>query len=183
MKPLIPLRPENFVSPLNQDEQTALTWLVISSCPQKEAFLTFVRPDMIASKAKSAVDNYIKQFFARKDVREYIDAYQKTLDEILHPKPAKQKGTESMDERKARAKTKLIEFAMSLADNIEMADDPEFVLKIADKCNLLDSDEEVVEAPRRYLPVSCGECAYRKFVEENCEEVEDETNLTEDKDE
>ena len=171
MKPLIPLRPENFVSPLNQDEQSALTWLVISSCPQRDAFLTFVRPDMIASKAKSAVDSYIKQFFARKDVREYIDAYQNTLNEFLHPSPSKQKPTESMDERKARAKTKATEFAMSLAENIEQADDPEYVLKLMDKVGLLDGDEKVEEQPRRYLPTSCGSCAYRMFCEENTEDM------------
>lgn len=176
-KSLIPLRPEGFFSTLTQPEQSALTWFVISGCSRKDAFVTFARPDMLGSKAKAAIDEYVKQFFARKEVKEYIDAYQKVLDGALHPKmtPVKQSG--SMEERKAKAKTKLVEFAMTLADNIEQADDPEFVLKVADKAGLLDGDEEVEEQPRRYLPVTCSSCEYRKFVEENCEVVDDGTNI------
>lgn len=177
MKSLIPLRPENFVSPLQQSEQTALSWYVISGCSKKDAFIAFVRPDMFESKAKAAVDDYIKQFFARKDVKEYIEAYQQTLNKFLHPAPVKEKQTISIEERKAKAKTKLIEFAMTLTDNIEQAEDPEFVLKMADKAGILDGDDEVEEQPRRYLPVSCDGCAYRKFVEENCERVEDGTEF------
>lgn len=173
-KPLIPLRPDNVFTQLSQPEQTALTWYVLSGCTKKEAFFAFCRPDMMASKAKAAVEDYVKQFFARKEVKEYIEAYQETLDAVLHPVDKVEKPVGSIEERKAKAKLRLVEFAMSLADNIEQAEDPEFVLKMADKCNLLDGDEEVEEQPRRYLPVTCSECAYRKFVEENCEEVPDE---------
>lgn len=168
-KAIIPIRPENFRSPLTQDEQNALSWYVLSGCARKDALLIFARPDMVASKAKAAVDDYVKQFYARKEVKEYIDAYQKAIDGLFHPAPVKVEQTESLEERKARAKTKLVEFAMSLADNIEQAEDPEFVLKMADKCNLLDGDEEVEESPRRYLPTSCNSCSYRAFVEENAE--------------
>lgn len=167
------MRPYGFASSLLQTEQTALTWLVLSGCSKKDAFLVFCRPDMLGSKAKAAIDDYIRQFFARKEVKEYIEAYEKTLKEFLHPAPVKTEPTASLEERKAKAKTKLVEFAMSLADNIEQAEDPEFVLKMADKAGLLDGDEQVEEQPRRYLPVTCGECAYRQFVEENCEEVPD----------
>lgn len=169
---IIPLRPENFTSPLLQTEQAALTWYVISGCSRKDAFLLFARPDMLDSRAKAAIDDYIKQFYARKEVKEYIEAYQKTLDTFLHPAPVKTKPSESLEERKAKAKVRLVEFAMTLADNIERAEDPEFVLKMADKAGLLGTNEQE-EVPRRYLPVTCNECAYRKFVEENCEEVPD----------
>lgn len=168
-KPIIPLRPNGFVSSLTQEEQAALTWLTISGCSRKDAFLTFCRPDMLEMKAKAALDEYVKQFYARKEVKDYLDAYQKTLDEFLHPAAKKTEPVGSLEERKAKAKTKLVEFAMSLADNIEQAEDPEFVLKMADKCNLLDGDEEVEESPRRYLPTSCNSCSYRAFVEENAE--------------
>ena len=66
---------------------------------------------------------------------------------------------------------------MSLADNIEQASDPEFVLKVADKAGLLDGDEEVEIKPQRFLAVRCEECEYRKFVEENCEEIPDGTEI------
>lgn len=173
-KPLIPLRPDNVSTPLSQPEQAALTWYVLSGCTKKEAFITFARPDMLDSKAKAAVEDYVKQFYARKEVKEYIEAYQATLDAFLHPSAKKtEQPVGSLEERKAKAKTKLVEFAMSLADNIEQAEDPEFVLKMADKAGLLDGDEQVEEQPRRYLPTSClGECRYRAFCE-NPDNVED----------
>lgn len=165
----IPLRPKNFISKLTQSEQSALTWYVLSGCSRKDAYVTFARPDFLNSKTKAALDDYIKQFFASKDVREYLEAYESTLTEFLHPAPIKAEPSVSIEERKSKAKTKLIEFAMSLANNIEQADDPEFVLKVADKAGLLDIEEDVEELPRRYLPVTCNECEYKKFIEENCE--------------
>ena len=55
------------------------------------------------------------------------------------------------------AMTRATEFAMSLAENIDQADDPEYVLKLMDKVGLLDGDEQVEEQPRRYLPVTCSD--------------------------
>ncbi len=177
-KSIIPLRPEGFSSSLKQAQQSALTWYVLSGCSRNEAFITFARPDMADKMSKAAVDDYAKQFFATKEAKDYIEAYRKTLDDFLHPaaKPTSTH-TASLEERKAKAKTKAMEFAMSLAENIEQAEDPETVLKLMDKVGLLDGDEEVEEQPRRYLPVSCSGCEYRKFVEENCERVEDGTEL------
>lgn len=168
-KSLIPLRPEGFSSSLKQSDQAALTWYVLSGCSKRDAFVTFARPDMMDKMTKAAVEDYARQFFSTKEAKDYIEAYKKTLDEFLHPKAESKVETLSLEERKAKAKTRLVEFAMSLADNIEQADDPEFVLKMADKCNLLDGDEQVEEAPRRYLPSSCSSCSYRAFVEENAE--------------
>ena len=155
-KTIIPMRPENLRSQLNQSEQTALTWFVLSGCTRDEAFLTFARPDMAGSAAKSVVKETIKQFFARAEVKEYISAYTETLNNLVNPKKPKKSDQEavSLEERKAIARTKAMEFAMDLANHIK-----------------------VEEQPRRYLPVTCSECAYRKFVEENCEEVPDGTEL------
>ena len=174
---LIPLRPQGFVSSLKQGEQTCLTWFVLSGCSRREAYLAFARPDFLLSGTKPVVEASMKEFFASKDARDYLEAYQKTLDEFLHPNQVKSEPKGTMEERKAKAKTKLVEFAMSLADNIEQASDPEFVLKVADKAGLLEGDEEVEEQPRRYIPVTCSGCAYRKFVEENCEEIPDGTEI------
>lgn len=177
-KPIIPLRPDGFLSSLSQPQQAALTWFVLSGCSKSNAFVIFARPDMADKMTKAAVDDYARQFFATKEAKDYLDAYRKTLDEFLHPaeKPNPVR-KESLEERKANAKTKAMEFAMSLAENIAQAEDPETVLKLMDKVGLLGGDEEVEEQPRRYLPVSCFECEYRKFVEENCEREEDGTDL------
>lgn len=164
---------------LTQAEQTALTWYHLSKCSRKEAFVAFARPDLMESKNKAMVDEYLKQFFARTDVRSYLSEYAATLDRFLHPTPVETQPVGSMEERKASAKKKLIEFAMSLANNIDQASDKEAVLKIADRVGLLDGEEEVIEKPRRYIPITCNQCEYRKFVEENCDRVEDGTELAE----
>jgi len=170
--PLIPMRPKGRFD-LKPEEMDCLNWLVLSGCPRDEAFLRFIRPDYLGNKASPAVKDAVKQFFAMASVREYMDAYKDAVSAAARPK---ERPAGTMEEKKAKAKTKLVEFAMDLADNIDQADDPEFVLKIADKAGLLDQDEEIIEQPRRYLPVSCGDCEYRKFVEENCERVEENTS-------
>lgn len=182
-KPYIPLRPDNFTTSLSQEEQSALTWLVLSGCSRKDAVLTFIRPDMAASSAKPAIKEYIQQFYARKEVKDYLEAYETTIKAFLNPAPVKaEPSPESQEQRLARAKAKIMDFAADMAAHIEDAEDPEFVLKIADKAGLLDRDEETEELPRRYLPVTCQECAYKRFVEENCDEVPDGTDLEGDED-
>lgn len=171
-KSKIPMRPDNYATPaLTQDEQNCLSYYVISGCAKKDAFLAFARPDMLNSRAQAAIDEYVRQFFARKESREYILAYETTLERFLHPQQKlKQFAPDlSMEERKAASKAKLTEFSMSLIQNIEQANDPEMVIKLADKIGLLEVNEEEQEKPRRYLPVQCvAECRYRLFVEENC---------------
>lgn len=179
MAALIPQRPQSGRFDLLNEEMDGLSYYVLSGCSREFAFLKFIRPDFVGTKAQSVVKSAITQFFASKDVKDYLDAYKKTIEDLLSPKKTTEKPSGSLEERKARAKTKLVEFAMELSNNIDHAEDPEFVLKIADKAGLLDQEEQFEEQPRRYLPVTCSECEYRKFVEENCYRVEDGTNLAE----
>lgn len=170
MGALIPQRPKSGKFNLLQEEMDGLSYYVISGCQRETAFLKFIRPDFIGSKASTAIKSAVTQFFANKEVKDYIEAYKKTIEDLLSEKDRpKTDRSGTLEERKAKAKTKLVEFAMSLAENIDNASDPEFVLKMADKCNILDGDEEIEEAPRRYLPTSCNSCSYRAFVEENAE--------------
>ena len=60
---------------------------------------------------------------------------------------------------------------MSLAENIDQADDPEYVLKLMDKVGLLDGDEQVEVAPQRFLAERCSDCRYRVFCEQECEDL------------
>jgi hypothetical protein len=181
MPALIPQRPKQGRFELRPEEMDGLSYYVLSGCSREVAFLKFIRPDFIGSKANTAVKAAITQFFSAKPVKDYIEAYRETIEELLsgsgQPKQAQTGG--SLEERKARAKTKLVEFAMDLAEDIEHASDKEFVLKLADKAGLLDMGEEAEEVPRRYLPVTCSECEYRKFVEENCDRVDSGTELEE----
>jgi len=177
MPGMIPMRPKSGRYNLRPEEMDGLSYYILSGCSREVVFLKFMRPDFLGSKAPTVVKNATTQFFAMKDVKDYLDAYKATIEEVLNPSRKAEKPAGNMEERKARAKTKLVEFAMSLADNIDDADDPEAVLKIADKIGLLDQDEQVEEQPRRYLPATCETCEYRKFIEENCDIVEDGINI------
>ena len=175
-KAIIPLRPSSGKYNLSIDEMDGLSYYVLSNCPKESVFLKFIRPDFVNAKSAVGVKAAVTQFFSSREVREYIEAYKSTLDEFLNP--AKRKieapstpSTASIEERKSKAKTKLVEFAMNLANDIEHADDPEFVLKVADKAGLLDMEENVEEQPRRYLPETCFSCAYRQYCEDNTEDA------------
>lgn len=171
MAGIIPMRPKGVIFDLLPEEMDGLSYYVLSGCSRESAFLKFVRPDFIGSKAPTAVKAAVSQFFASKNAKDYMEAYKKTIEDLTNPTQVKEVPAGNMEQRKAKAKTKLVEFAMTLANNIEEADDPEAVLKIADKIGLLDQDEEVIEKPRRYLPVSCETCSYRAFCEQDCEDL------------
>lgn len=167
------MRPKQGNFELKPEEMLGLNWYVLSGCTREEAFIKFVRPDFLGSKAQTAIKAAVQQFFAMKNVQDYLDAYKKTIEDLLSPKATQSKPTGSMEERKARAKAKAMEFAMDLADHIDEAQDPEFVMKMLDKTGILEGDEQVEEEPRRYLPVSpcLTGCAYRMFCEENTEDM------------
>lgn len=172
MPGILPMRPKSGKFDLRPEEMDGLSYYVLSGCPREVAFLKFMRPDFIGSKAQTVIKNAVSQFFAMKDVKDYLDAYRATIEELLSPSKREDKPSGTLEERKARAKTKIVEFAMELADNIENASDKEFVLKMADKAGLLDQEEQVEEQPRRYLPVSCQSgCAYRMFCEESADDM------------
>lgn len=177
MPGLIPQRPNGRVFPLKQEEMDGLSYYVLSGCKREEAFLKFIRPDFIGTKATAAVKGAVSQFFAMKEVKDYIEAYSETVKGLLERKPEPVDHSGTLEERKARAKAKATEFAISMANDIDKAADPEFVLKLMDKVGLLDQDEHVEAEPGRFLPVRCSECEYRKFCEENCDRVEDGTEI------
>lgn len=172
MKSLIPMYPAAYKSSLTIDEQNCLSYYVISGCKREDAFSAFVNPALKinAPTLKKVSD----QFFSSKDAKDYIEAYTQTIEAVLHPapKPAAEKTPEERKKDKENALNKLVDYVTERAVNIDAAneDEREQILKFADKLGLLGEGEEHVEAPRRYLPISCSECAYRKFVEENCEE-------------
>lgn len=186
MASMIPMRPKNGKYNLLQEEMDGLSYYVISGCKREFAFLKFIRPDFIGSKSSAAVSSSVTQFFATKDVRDYIDAYKKTIEDLLSDKvkPKETKKTiGTIEERKSRALSKLVDFVLSEAEKIGEPDedgtgtDPKSIMEFANKIGLFDQDEQTEEQPRRYLPVTCGECEYRKFVEENCERVDEGTDF------
>lgn len=165
------MRPAAFKSPLSDDEQNCLSYYVLSGCKREDAFVAFVNPALKVSAG--TLKKVSDQFFAGKDAKEYIEAYTQTIDAVMHPAP-KPKSEKTAEERKKdqeKAVQKLVDYVIEKAEIIDQLEEPESILKFAEKLGLLGDNEEQVEQPRRYLPVSCvSECRYRTFCEENCED-------------
>lgn len=185
MASLIPMRPKQGRFDLKQEEMDGLSFYVLSSCPRETAFLKFVRPDFISTKNTTVVKAAVTQFFANKAVKDYIEAYKATIQELLTPpeKPKPKAPAGTLDEKKTKALTKLVEYVLAEAENIDSAEDPKAILDYANKIGLFDDANQTEERPRRYLPVTCDECAYKKFVEEECEVEGSGTILDEEKEE
>lgn len=179
MKPMIPLRPATDNGKLSDKEKDCIAWYVLSGCTKVEAFARFIHPEYFGSKSTSMLETSCNSFFAQKEVRQYIQEYRDKIEQLTKPKIVKvateTETEESFEARKASAKRKAMDYAMKMADELNNADvDAELVLKVLDKVGILEDDEVAEEQPRRYLPVRCADCEYRKFVEENCKEVKDE---------
>ena len=172
-KSKIPMRPSGKYN-LSSPDQDALSWYFLSGESQTEVYRKFIRPDLQTSKA--ALDKLAKAFFADKEVRKYLSDYEETINALFEPKekpkPAKTLTEEEMKERIMKGIDKLKEFAFDQADIIDTLEEPGEVIKLWKSLGLFGDEEEVVEAPRRYLPVQClSECRYRAFVEQECEDL------------
>lgn len=166
----IPIRPNEIISGLNQNEMNALTWAVISGCKPEEAFVAFVRPDLATNKA--LLSKVVPQFFSSFPAIEYMDKYKKVLESFLNPVPKKEKALteEEQKEKKAVAVRKVVDWVVKNVDNIDALEHPEELIKVMNRLGMFGEEEVQEEKPRRYLPESCDECRYKKFIEENCTE-------------
>ena len=166
----IPIRPSGTFK-LSQQEQEALSWHIISGMARTEVYRRFIRPDLETSKA--ALDKLTKMFFEDKEVKRYMEEYQSTLDNFLNPKekPKKELTEEEMKARINKGIEKLKEFAFNQADKISTLEEPGEVVKLWRSLGLFGDEEEVMEAPRRYLPTMCSECRYKAFCEQECEDL------------
>lgn len=171
-KSKIPMRPSGKYN-LSGSDQDALSWYYLSGESQTEVYRKFIRPDLQTSKA--ALDKLAKAFFAEKEVRKYLSDYEETINALFEPKekpkPAKTLTEEEMKERIMKSIGKLKEFALDQADIIDTLEDPGEVIKLWKSLELFGGEEEVVEAPRRYLPTMCSECRYKAFCEQECEDL------------
>ena len=170
IKSKIPIRPSGTFK-LTQQEQEALSWHIISGMARTEVYRRFIRPDLETSKA--ALDKLTKMFFEDKEVKRYMEEYQSTLDNFLNPKekPKKELTEEEMKARINKGIEKLKEFAFNQADKISTLEEPGEVVKLWRSLGLFGDEEEVMEAPRRYLPTMCSECRYKAFCEQECEDL------------
>ena len=171
-KSKIPIHPPGTFK-LSPQMQEAITWHIISGMARTEVYRRFVRPDLETSK--TALDKLTKMFFEDKEVKRYMEEYQKTLDDFLNPKDkpkqAKVLTEDEMKDRILKGIDKLKEFAFNQADIIDTLEEPGEVIKLWKSLGLFGDEEEVIEAPRRYLPTMCSECRYKAFCEQECEDL------------
>lgn len=179
----IPMRPKDRAScsGLKDAEQEALSYYILSGCTKEHAYEIFVLSEFRVSPA--ALKKRASMFFSGEPARRYMFAYKETLQAFfdgMKPKAAQvnAKDAESdgkhvagvttfsaevTKERKAAAVQKIIDYVISEAGNIGSSEDPEMLVKIADKVGLFDDVEKAVEAPRRYLPETCRSCRFFQF--------------------
>ena len=172
-KSKIPIRPTGKYK-LSTSDQDALSWYYLSGESQTEVYRKFIRPDLQTSKA--ALDKLAKAFFADKEVQKYLSDYEATINALFEPKdkpkPTKALTEEEMKERLLKGIDRMKEFALNQADIIDTLDEPGEVIKLWRNLGLFGEEEEVIEAPRRYLPESCNlGCRYKAFCEQECEDL------------
>jgi hypothetical protein len=120
-----------------------------------------------------------EQFFASFEVSNFIREYREMLDAQGQSETTAKKEKVSAEEREERKRKALELLADDLIDQIFAlrnggeALDRETIIKMVDKIGWLGDEEVQQEQPRRYLPETCSQCRYKKWIEENCEEVND----------
>lgn len=159
----IPLRPRGRRFSLSAAEMDCIVWKVISDCKSEDAFRIFVRPDLAASP--KALKEYTRQFFSSLEVRDFMTMYREQLNNF--GKEAEM----SDEERESRAGKAVKRFTDKVIDkmsgDIDGVDEMDAIAKLADRVGVLAEKEDVIEKPRRYLPVSClTGCTYRLFCEQ-----------------
>ena len=177
----IPMRPadKSVCKGLTEMEMDALTYYVVSGCSKEYAQEHFVMIEYKVTKA--ALTRTANQFFGRKESQDYLRAYKQTLESFFDSfkeVPAEHHAAtvetpavlteEMMKSRKITAVQKILNYVVEQANDIGNVEDPETLVKIADKVGLFDDFEKAVESPRRYLPETClRSCRYRLFCEDN----------------
>lgn len=164
-----------FHRPANNDdfkqtkaEKDMMSYIVLYGCSNSAAYALFNRHLLDKNgKLNKAGQSECRMFFSHPNNIAYMDAMRAHLEALT-------KGTVKFatsdvinDSRKDNALKVLVNRALSLMEKGEDLD-PETIKLIADiavKLKLVKEEQEEQEKPRRYIPVRCGECDYRSFVE------------------
>jgi hypothetical protein len=165
METIIPLRAAVQTS-LTEAEQDCLVWSVLHGKTDPAYFATFCHPELADST--TLLKKLSGQFFSSIPAQEYMNAYRSLVEGKTVQEEQKVYSPEDMKRRKQTAVQKLLNYVIDQSNNIDHIEKQEDIIKFADKLGLLDTEEERMEQPRRYLPETCGSCRYKEFVEKNC---------------
>lgn len=164
-----------FHRPANNDEfkqtkaeKDMMSYVVLYGCSNVTAYGLFNRHLLDNSgKLNKAGQSECRMFFSHPNNIAYMEAMRAHLEALTKGAVKVVSNDTINDSRKDNALKNLLNQAMSLVERGEDldADSLKTISEIFKKVGLLKDEVEVQESPRRYIPVRCGECDYRSFVE------------------
>lgn len=164
-----------FHRPSNNDEfkqtkaeKDMMSYVVLYGCSNVTAYGLFNRHLLDNSgKLNKAGQSECRMFFSHPNNIAYMEAMRAHLEALTKGTVKVVSNDTINDSRKDNALKNLLNQAMSLVERGEDldADSLKTISEIFKKVGLLKDEVEVQESPRRYIPVRCGECDYRSFVE------------------
>lgn len=164
-----------FHRPANNDEfkqtkaeKDMMSYVVLYGCSNVTAYGLFNRHLLDNSgKLNKAGQSECRMFFSHPNNIAYMEAMRAHLEALTKGTVKVVSNDTINDSRKDNALKNLLNQAMSLVERGEDldADSLKTISEIFKKVGLLKDEVEVQESPRRYIPVRCGECDYRSFVE------------------
>lgn len=173
----LPTRPDTSTRyTLSEAERYALCVFCVFETTKIDAF-KLAHPEVVGTK--NVLKSRCDEFFASSDVVNFMREYRAMLDDVdkvqsKSSEPRTQESDEEWENKKQRALRNLAQKGYRLAEDLDSEDaDVEMVVKVFDKLGWLDNEEVQQEQPRRYLPETCSQCRYKKWIEENCEEIDD----------
>lgn len=173
----LPTRPDTSTRyTLSEAERYALCVFCVFETTKLDSF-KLAHPEVVGTK--NVLKSRCDEFFASSDVVNFMREYRAMLAEVdkaqvKSQEPKLQESDEEWENKKQRALRNLAQKGYRLAEDLDSEDaDVEMVVKVFDKLGWLDNDEVQQEQPRRYLPETCSQCRYKKWIEENCEESQE----------
>lgn len=171
MNNFLPIKPEGDDKwrDIPVDDRDCMNYHVAFDTTYEVAFKRFFPMYLgIDGNLSKAGKEACRQFFAYRKHKDYIEAYKRTLRDVIKRGKDVPSGIEVSGTRKERVMKK---FANDVATSVETNTntDAEILKDQADllkKVGYLKEDEVKIEAPRRYLPVRCSDCAYKIFIDE-----------------
>lgn len=135
--------------------------------------------DNTALMSNAKLDENANGYFGTAESIAYVQALQDTWDKykIEEVKVVKERVRLSAEEREEQAKNKVVDLKYRILDMLDEGinlGSENLLDNIKIFLSKYDTDSEAIqELPRRYLPETCNTCEYKKWIEENCERIED----------
>lgn len=161
---------------LSEAERYALCCYCVFDITKLDVF-KLAHPEIVGTK--NVLKSQSEQFFASSDVINFMREYKEYLEEVEYESNKPIRHEDKSEDREERKRKALEMLADDLIDQIFALRaggeevDRETIMKMVDRIGWLGDEEIKQEQPRRYLPESCGSCRYKKWIEENCDEVDE----------